>query len=75
MAAWFTLHVLFAEIGRAPLAPGVSPLWPKLSSFDPVAAGLCLALLALAFGLRFGPLVLVAASIALGLAAHGLGLA
>ncbi|MEQ1619302.1 MAG: chromate efflux transporter [Terricaulis sp.] len=74
MAAWFTLHVLFAEIGRTTLAPGVAPLWPELSSFDAVAAGLCLAVLALAFGLRLGPLALVAAAIASGLAAHGLGL-
>jgi chromate transporter len=72
MAAWFTLHVLFAEIGRAQLAPGVSPLWPDALSFDPVAAGLCIAMLALAFGLRLGPLVLVAVSIVLGVAAREL---
>ncbi len=75
MAAWFTLHVLFAEIGRTKLAPGISPLWPDATSFDPVAAGLCIAMLALAFGARLGPLTLVAVSILLGIAARGLALA
>lgn len=73
MAAWFALHVIFADIGRMMLPAGLSMLAPDFTSFDPIVATLCAITLALAFWVRVGPTILVCAAIALGLSARVLG--
>lgn len=74
MALWFTLHVLFYGIERVQLLPGIAPLLPDLAGFDPISAGLCALAVLCAFVLRWGPLALVSAAIAAGLAVSALGL-
>jgi len=41
LSLWFAAHVFFADVGRLSLGP-VGTILPDLSSFDPVAAVLCL---------------------------------
>ena len=42
LALWFGLHVLFGEVGEAPLGPLVLPA-PDVSTFNPAAALIALA--------------------------------
>ena len=74
MALWFTLHVLFEDVERAQLLPGIAPLLPHMAGFDPISAGLCALALLCALWLRWGTLTLMSAAIAAGLAVTALGL-
>ncbi len=66
LAVWFGLHVLFREVGTLRAGPLALP-WPEFSSFDPVAAGLCVVAAVLLLRLRIGMIPTLAICGALGL--------
>jgi len=74
LALWFALHVVFEEVGERVVGP-VRLYQPEWSSFDPVAAALALAALALVFWRRWGVLRTLGVSAAAGAALSLAGLA
>jgi chromate transporter len=62
LAIWFTLHVLFGEVGAVALPLGASMSFPRLETFDPVAAMLCVGACIALFRLHVGVLTLVLGS-------------
>jgi chromate transporter len=73
LAVWFGLHVVFRAVDTLRLGPLALP-WPDLTSFDPVAAALCVVAALLLFRLKLGVIKTLLACAALGIGAGLLGL-
>jgi chromate transporter len=66
LAVWFTLHVVFREVGRVDAGP-LDMVWPVFGSLDPAATVLAASALVTAFRFGVGPAALLAAAAAAGL--------
>ena len=73
LAVWFGLHVIFRGVDTLEAGPLRLP-WPNLSSFDPVAALLCVLAALMLFRFKFGIIRTLVACAALGAVAGLTGL-
>ncbi|MBL8549281.1 MAG: chromate efflux transporter [Hyphomonadaceae bacterium] len=67
LAVWFAAHVLFADVERVALAPGLSALWPDFATFNWTAALLGILAGVALFRFKVGVLALVLGAAALGM--------
>lgn len=76
LALWFGLHVLFGEVNRLSLVPGLSGAyapglwWPQLATLNPLAFGLFLLSAVLLMWFELGMVKVLALCAALGIAAR-----
>ncbi|MGE0046057.1 MAG: chromate efflux transporter [Hyphomonadaceae bacterium] len=74
LSIWFAAHVLFANVTRAPIGPGLSTLWPAWATLDPYAFALAAIAAFALFRLKIGVVWLVLGSAAAGVALSLAGL-
>ncbi len=73
LSVWFAMHVVFRTVDQIALGPLLLHV-PQLATLEPVVAGLAIFAALALFVAKRGMLVTLAASAALGLAAHAAGL-